>query len=177
MIGVIMYGPPAAGKDTITGALHKIAPEYSLFQRVKVGVGRTDGYRMATEPEIASLRECGEIVWENSRYGSSYYVDRNGLAESLRNSIPVVHLGQAPAIEAVRSAIAGARWLVVSVWCPREVAEKRIIARDTGDTTARLSAWDATEPVDADVAIDTSELAPAEAARLIDQSRRALNTR
>ncbi|MGB2567713.1 kinase [Micromonospora citrea] len=168
MRGVILYGPPAAGKDTVTAALHDLDARYTLYQRLKVGPGRTNGYRMTDEAAVAQLRERGEIVWENSRYGARYVVDRPSLAECLSSGVPVVHLGQRPAVGAVTAAVPGSRWCVVSLWCPREVAEQRIIARGTGDTQARLRAWDATEPLpDADLTINTAELSPQLAAERI----------
>jgi ATP-dependent 26S proteasome regulatory subunit len=35
--GVILYGPPGAGKDTITAELSRLRPEFTLFQRLKAG--------------------------------------------------------------------------------------------------------------------------------------------
>lgn len=48
MPAVMLYGPPAAGKDTVTEALIRLDRSYRLYQRLKVGAGRTDGYRMTT---------------------------------------------------------------------------------------------------------------------------------
>jgi len=174
MIGVIMYGPPAAGKSTVTEALSRLNPEYQLFRRLKVGYGRTEDYRMTTDAEIEALRANNEIIWENRRYDSAYFVDRHGLAEALMRCVPVVHLGQVDAIASVLTAVADARWLLVSLWCPRDVAEERIVERNTGDTMDRLNAWDATDPVAADIAIDTAKLTPSEAAQLIDRSLRGI---
>jgi guanylate kinase len=168
MRGVILYGPPAAGKDTITEALHKLDARYALFPRLKVGTGRAAGYRMTTEAAMQALRASGEIVWENRRYDALYAVDRTSLREHLASSVPVLHLGQAEAIDAITSAIAETRWLVVYVWCPRDIAEERILARQTGDLEARLRAWDDTNPIKhADVRINTAEVLPDHAARRI----------
>ncbi|MEW2444838.1 kinase [Micromonospora marina] len=168
MRGVILYGPPAAGKDTITRALHDLDARYHLFSRLKVGPGRTDGYRMSNDASLEELRRSGDVVWENQRYGSRYVVDRPSLARDLSAGMPVVHLGQREAVAAVTAAIPDARWSVVCLWCPREVAEQRIIARRTGDTKARLHAWDTTEPLSgADLTLNTAELSPVEAAERI----------
>lgn len=170
MGGVIPYGPPASGKDTITAALQKIDPRYKLFARLKAGPGRTTGYRMTTEAEIDVLRAAGDVVWENHRYGAVYVVDRPELVERLADHIPVLHLGQLQAIDAVVQATPTARWLVVYLWCPRAVAATRIEARGTGDTSARMHAWDETEPAPgADLSIDTAKVLPADAAHAIDQ--------
>lgn len=39
--GVILYGPPGAGKDTVTAELVQQDPSYALFERLKAGPGRT----------------------------------------------------------------------------------------------------------------------------------------
>jgi guanylate kinase len=166
---VILYGPPAAGKDTITAHLNALDPAYVLFPRLKAGSGRTAGYRLTTSAELDRLAAAGAIVWENSRYGARYAIDLPELAARLHAQVPVLHLGQVPAIEAVKKATPDADWLVVSVWCSRDEAARRIEQRATGDTEARLQAWDETEPLDVpDLRIDTSEVPAQAAARAVD---------
>ncbi|MEV6704315.1 kinase [Micromonospora wenchangensis] len=168
MRGVILYGPPAAGKDTVTAALHALDTRYSLFQRLKAGPGRTTGYRMTSEATLDELGRNGDVVWENGRYGARYVVDRPSLIEGLSAGMPVVHLGQRPAVDAVRAAVPDARWCVVYLWCPRDVAVQRIVARRTGDTEARIRAWDDTEPLaESDLTLNTAEVPPQLAAELI----------
>jgi guanylate kinase len=126
MRGVILYGPPAAGKDTITEALHRLDHRYSLFRRLKVGAGKTAGYRMTTDAALRELRKSGDLIWENSRYGAVYAVDRPALLGHLAAGSPVLHLGQVEAIDAVIKATPDAHWTVVYVWCPREIAENAL---------------------------------------------------
>ena len=171
MRGVILYGPPASGKDTLTAALHRLDPRYRQFLRLKAGSGRTTGYRMTTADELAALRASGDVVWENHRYGSWYIVDVPGLRQHLKSAVPVLHLGQVEAIDAVRQAFPVAQWTVVALTCPRDVAEQRIVQRRTGDTAERLRAWDETAPaVTADLTIDTSQTPPGRAAELVDEA-------
>lgn len=169
-VGVILYGPPAAGKDTITAHLHSIDPTYVLFPRFKAGPGRTTGYRLTTPEALDALGRDGHLVWENARYDARYAIDRPELTARLRAHRPVVHLGQAAAVNAVRSATDEGRWLVVSVWCDRAEAVRRIENRATGDTAARLRAWDETAPLpDADLTLDTSATPPQDVARVIHE--------
>jgi len=85
--------------------------------------------------------------------------------------IPVLHLGQPAAIDAVISARPDVRWITVELWCDRDTAAHRIADRETGDTAARLEAWDQTEHLASpDLQIDTATTSPAEAARLIRQA-------
>ncbi|MCO1595548.1 hypothetical protein M8C17_10255 [Micromonospora sp. RHAY321] len=96
---------------------------------------------MSTDAELASLRALGDVVWENRRYGSVYVIDAPGLRQQLDRQIPVVHVGQVDAVDAVRTAFPDVRWTVVALTCPRDLAERRIAERQTGDTAERLRAW------------------------------------
>ncbi|MGE0300554.1 MAG: kinase [Dehalococcoidia bacterium] len=176
-LGVVLYGPPAVGKDTVTGALHQLDPRYGLFRRLKAGPGRTAGYRLTDEAAIAALRQGGQIVWENRRYGALYVVDRPALVAHLDQGVPVVHLGQAEAIDPVLAVVPDARWLVVALRCPRDVAAERITARATGDTAERLHRWDQTPELDRPgvLAIDTARTTPHDAAAQIHQHAAALS--
>ncbi|MEU2730576.1 guanylate kinase [Streptomyces griseoviridis] len=173
--GVILYGPPASGKDTITAALSQLAPKYAQFARLKVGAGKSVGYRMGTSEQLHELEAAGDVVYANTRYDNTYVIDRPGIDAAFAAGVPVVHLGQ---VEGIRALVDGypASWSAVLLWCPREVTEQRSAGRGDSDTAARLSAWDATrEDLDADqgmawdLTIDTTETSPLDAARLIDQ--------
>ncbi|AEY94202.1 putative guanylate kinase (plasmid) [Streptomyces hygroscopicus subsp. jinggangensis 5008] len=173
--GVILYGPPASGKDTVTTALSELDSKYAQFARLKVGTGKSAGYRMGTAEHLEELEAAGNIVYANARYGNTYAIDRPGVEAAFAAGVPVVHLGQ---VDGIRALVGGYRadWSVVLLWCPREVTEKRSAERGDSDTVARLAAWDATcEDLDAhpdmvwDLTVDTTASAPQEAARLIDQ--------
>ncbi|MQS17869.1 HAD-IA family hydrolase [Streptomyces kaniharaensis] len=174
--GVLLYGPPATGKDTITQALSRLDPNFQLFSRLKAGPGRSAGYRMATQEQLEELRRAGAVVYENARYDSTYVTDRPGLDDAFAAGVPVMHLGQVDGVQAVLSGYAG-DWLTVLLWCPREVTEARSIGRGDADTPARLAAWDATRAdLDAnprfrfDLTIRTDEVGPEAAAAQIRQA-------
>ena len=173
--GVILYGPPASGKDTVTAALSELDSKYAQFARLKVGSGKSSGYRMGTAEQLDELKAMSGIVYANSRYGNTYAIDVPGLDDAIAAGVPVVHLGQ---VEGIRALVEGyaADWSLVLLWCPREVTEQRSAGRGDSDTTARLAAWDATrEDLDRhpdlqwDLTVDTTESSPQDAARLIDQ--------
>ncbi|MEU1126730.1 guanylate kinase [Streptomyces sp. NPDC005899] len=179
--GVILYGPPAAGKDTVTAALTELNSKYAQFTRLKVGSGKSAGYRMGTAEQLHELEAAGDVVYANTRYGNTYVIDRPGADAAFAAGVPVVHLGQ---IDGIRALVDGypADWSAVLLWCPREVTGQRSAGRGDSDTAARLAAWNATrEDLDAhpgmtwDLTVDTTEAAPQDAARLIDQllARRA----
>lgn len=163
---IVMYGPPAAGKDTVTGALSN---EFHHYRRVKVGGGRTAGYRMASTTDLEQLKTAGEVIYSNSRYGSTYVIDRPELTRIITTGkVPVLHVGQPEALDALSTAMPAVRWIVVELWCPRGIAASRIAARGTNDTAERLAAWDATPRLKvADIRIDTAAVDPASAAKQI----------
>ncbi|MFE6946098.1 phosphotransferase-like protein [Streptomyces chartreusis] len=173
--GVILYGPPASGKDTVSTSLSELDSKYAQFARLKVGTGKSAGYRMGTGEQLRELEAAGDVVYANARYGNTYVIDRPGVDAAFAAGVPVVHLGQVDGIQALIDGYP-ANWSVVLLWCPREVTKQRSAERGDSDTAARLAAWDATlEDLDAhpgmvwDLTVDTTASAPQDAARLIDQ--------
>jgi guanylate kinase len=170
---VILYGPPASGKDAITSALSQISPRYVLFEKLKAGAGRRAGYRLTTPADIERMRDLGLILYANERYGNVYMVDRPSLDALLtRGLIPVVHMGQLAGVRALK--MYPAAWLPVLLWCPRQLAETRMRERGGPDLAARLAAWDETaqdlervEPSDFSLRIRTDWQTPTEAAEAI----------
>ncbi|GAA2241423.1 hypothetical protein GCM10010413_49780 [Promicromonospora sukumoe] len=168
-----MYGPPAAGKDTVTRALSGLSSTYRHYQRLKVGSGRREGYRFTDTQALDQMRADGEIIWENQAYGAVYAIDAPSITSALAAGTPVVHVGQPAAVEAVARATPRATWVVVDLWCPRETAAERLAGRGSTNTAERLAVWDSTPRLASpDVAIDTALIGPAQAAQAIDEAVR-----
>src|SRR5690606_7190599 len=92
--GVILYGPPASGKDTITAELARQDARYTLLAKLKVGTGRTAGYRQVSAADLDKLRSAGRLVVETHRYGNVYAIDRDDVTALVEaDRIPVVHMG------------------------------------------------------------------------------------
>jgi len=141
--GVILYGPPASGKDTTTAELSLLDPRFKLFERLKAGSGRTAGYRITTGQRMAELSERGDLLYSNARYGALYGVDRGGLdAMVAAGRIPVLHLGQVAGVAALLEYPVS--WTTVLLWCSRETARVRCERRGDSDVSARLAVWDET---------------------------------
>lgn len=172
--GVLLYGPPAAGKDTVTAALAALDLCYVPFARLKIGSGRTRGYRMGTLEQLKEMEARDQVLYRNDRYGNTYVVDQPGLRDATADEqVPLIHLGQIVGLQAVADGFP-ARWWRVLLWCPREITEQRSAARGDGDTPARLEAWDATERDLAehpgavwDLTVHTALVSPQEAAAQI----------
>ncbi|WP_189114596.1 kinase [Pilimelia terevasa] len=153
----------------MTDALKRISPRYSLFPRLKVGPGKTAGYRMSSEAAIEALRAAKEIVWENRRYAALYAIDRPMLDMMLtKGNIPILHMGQPEGIEAVVRHVGPKRCVVVHLWCARVEAIRRLKLRDSVSVAARLKAWDDTpEILSPCLRIDTGVTKPPVTAALI----------
>ncbi len=172
--GVVLYGPPASGKDTITAALTARDDRYQHFRPLKAGAGRTTGYRSTTAAALEQLRAAGALIWETHRYGAVYAIDHAGVTQLLdAGAVPVLHLAEPAALPALDEAFPDVRWTIAALTCPREVALARIEHRRTGDSAARLAAYDAFQPLHRpDVALDTDKLRPAAAAVIAVAARR-----
>jgi guanylate kinase len=174
--GVILYGPPAAGKDSTDRALRERSADYVHFARIKVGSGNDDAYRMVTKGVLNELRLRRDVIWENRRYGAIYAVDRPGLVEALDGGIPVIHLGQPEGVDAVVTAFPEVGWTVVELWCPADVAELRLGERGDSDLVQRMrmEVWHETPRLDsADLRVDTALVFPEFVASMIDTKVRA----
>ncbi|MEU6848379.1 guanylate kinase [Actinacidiphila alni] len=173
--GILLYGPPAAGKDTVTTALAALDTRYVPFRRLKVGSGKSSGYRMGTAAQLAEMEACGDVVYRNERYGNVYVVDRPGLDRAFEGgAVPVVHLGQVTGVGQV-AALSGVCWVRVLLWCSRASTAERSQRRGDTDTAARLAAWDATRKdlhsyphARWEVRVDTDVATPQEASQQID---------
>jgi guanylate kinase len=173
--GVILYGPPASGKDSITAELSRQDDRFALLTKLKVGNGRSAGYRHVSPDDLDALSNAGRLIVETRRYGNRYAVDRNDIdALTEAGRFPVVHMGNVADLLRLRSAVP-LSWTCVLLWIPREVCAQRSENRGDADTPRRVQAWDETcadvqaaqETSPFDLVIHTDQASPEEAARRI----------
>ena len=143
-IGIVLYGPPASGKDTVTGALYRLDSRFVLLPKLKAGTGRSQGYEPVTTERLEELRGAGRLVAETHRYGNVYAVDRKAIDDlTAAGAVPVAHMGNVADLRRLIGREPDS-WLRVLLWVPREVTEQRSRSRGDADTGKRLTAWDET---------------------------------
>ncbi|MGK5551631.1 guanylate kinase [Actinomadura kijaniata] len=172
---MILYGPPASGKDTVTAALSELDERFVLLTKLKVGSGRGTGYRYVSPEDLQALRDAGRLVVETERYGNRYAVDRQDVEDLVEaGQVPVIHMGDTQGVRELCSAVPLA-WTRVRLWAPREVTAERSRERGDTDTARRVEAWDeadadlraAGDAVTFDLTIRTDESGPMESAKRI----------
>ncbi|MDA0632268.1 guanylate kinase [Nonomuraea sp. MCN248] len=142
MRGVVLYGPPASGKSTVTAALTALDPRFVLLRKLKAGIPRGSEYEFVSFERLAELRAARRLLVESHRYGNAYAVDRHQVEQITEaGQVPVVHMGT---VDDVRRLVDAGRWLVVLLWVSREMCERRSRERGDDDTAERLRAWDET---------------------------------
>ena len=142
MTGVVLYGPPASGKSTVTATLTKLDPRFVLLRKLKAGTWNGGEYEFVSIGRLAELRAAGRLLVETHRYGNVYAVDRKEVERMTRAGlVPVVHMGN---VGDVRRLAETASWLLVMLWASREVCERRCRQRGDLDTAMRMRAWDET---------------------------------
>ncbi|MFD3571650.1 AAA family ATPase [Streptomyces sp. NPDC058667] len=174
--GVILYGPPGSGKDTVSAELARLRPAYELFQRLKAGPGRSTGYRLTTTEHIEDLERSGGLLYRNARYSAEYAIDRGEVSALLAaERIPILHMGQVSGVRAIEAF--PVRWVKVLLWCSEEATLARCTDRGDKDVAARLKVWHETRQDLLDhmgdswsLVLRTDEVSAAQAARSINKA-------
>lgn len=168
MAVLVLYGPPTAGKDTITRALHDLDHRYELFRSLRSGPP-SPRYRLLADNAGGGVN----VLHQHERYGRHYVVDRQGIDALIgAGKVPVIHVGQVAGVEALCRAFPSS--VAALIWCSLPECRRRLADRGDRDAAARLTAWRETAD---DLAaspghrfaliVDTETVAPAAAAKLL----------
>ena len=71
--GIVLFGPPAAGKDTIT-ALAERRSRLRLVRKIKAGSGQSTGYRLVDDQTYDAMAASGDFISTVARYGNRYAI-------------------------------------------------------------------------------------------------------
>jgi guanylate kinase len=165
--GVLLYGPPAAGKTTITRTLVD-SGHFVGFRPLKVTGAPGDEYRATTHEQLDQLASDGELLWDVRLYNARYAFDRPELVRLLIDSHPVVSIGDPGAVDLIRQGTHPATWVIVELWCDLNTAAQRLTARGQPNLSQRLERWHTTPRLDrADLRLNTTRTQPHTVAREI----------
>ncbi len=138
--GVILYGPPGAGMNTVTAALCMQGTQYAHFRRLKVTIHPEAEYRCTTVGRLNALEGAGLLLYRTSRHGAEYAIDSPELTALCSSGrIPVVRVGQVAGLFALDAY--PLHWVRVLLWCPREIIAARFLRQGDSDVPGRLEAW------------------------------------
>ena len=148
--GLVLYGGPAVGKSSTSQLIVEAFPNsFYRYQLRREGgdppIGGT--YRTTTNVQAES-----EIYHRYSKCGSTYIIDRAGFQDA---GMPIIEAGEPDSVEALRRL--SVQWVVIQLWCMRQIAAQRLQLRDPDQLDRRLEVWDSTSPIVSDLVIDTSD--------------------
>ncbi|MDF5758980.1 AAA family ATPase [Spongiactinospora sp. TRM90649] len=125
--GIILCGPPASGKSTVTGALHELDPRFVLARSLVVGDDHADDHDQVTHEQVERLRAAGRIIADTRRDGNRYVIDRHPIEHIAQAGlVPVVHVGSSRDVEGL--SVMG-EWVRVLLVTPPEIRRERLRRR------------------------------------------------
>jgi guanylate kinase len=172
--GVLLSGPPASGKDTVTVALERLDMAVKLFPRLKAGSGRMKGYRQVPLASLDEMDAAGLIAQRHERYHNHYAIDRPYLERMLvRGEKPIIHVGRLDNLRQLQDFRPD--FLSVLFWVSEDIMVDRLRHRADRNISERVVAWreerddlvQLSEPEIFDIAIDTGVVEIVDTARLI----------
>jgi guanylate kinase len=122
--GILIAGPPASGKRTLTFALTSMRRSYAPFRALSAALHPTIAAERSTERHLDELKAWAQVFHEFTEDGMRYVFD-HGRLNKLREHgrIPVATVCDTAGMLAFEREADD--WLPILLWCPREVAEQR----------------------------------------------------
>ncbi|WP_232660556.1 hypothetical protein [Pseudonocardia sp. TRM90224] len=142
--GILLAGPPASGKRTVTFALTSLRRSYAPFPALTVGSDTRVAAERTTQRHLDELKAWAQVFHEFTSDGARYVYDRerlNRIREQGR--IPVACVDDIDVLRAFEREADD--WLQVLLWCPREEAERRLAATGVAPDRAAVRRWDRSE--------------------------------
>jgi len=125
---LLVAGPPASGKDTITEALTALDSKYVLFKKHRTGVDSAK-YNTLSAGDFEQMKNDGAFVQAHYRYGRGYGVCKETLRDLVdANKLPIIHTGKIDNLLLLKSTINYPCGTVL-LWEERDVLIERIKQR------------------------------------------------
>lgn len=135
---ILLCGPPASGKDTLTELLKKRNNIFCYFKKHRVA-NQVDRSRNLTTYFQISLKEFqqtigkDEFIQFHKRYERFYGVSRKVLNNYLQcDKIPIIHVGKIYDLMELEAALE-ANVAKILIWETKDVIRERLMLRHHGD--------------------------------------------
>ena len=147
---ILLCGPPASGKDTITTLLARKNNIFRHFRKHRVpprenGKNNPPSYIRVSIDEYLTMIRDNEFVQFHQRYGRFYGVSRKTLEKHLRDGqIPIIHTGKVYDLMELDASF-GNNSAKILLWESKENIRERLKLRHPGDPREiqrRLQSYD-----------------------------------
>ncbi|MEH7224457.1 hypothetical protein V7112_11680 [Bacillus sp. JJ1566] len=136
---ILVCGPPASGKDTLTARLSKIDNRFWHFQKHR-GIDGVIPNNQASSQYINIPRSKfeemimrNEFIQYHQRYDRYYGISQKVLKDNINNGkIPIIHVGRIENLYELENKIED-KVIKIFVWAPLNILEQRLNKRHPGN--------------------------------------------
>lgn len=159
---VILCGPPASGKDTITTALKGLG-DYEKVRLHRTGPRPKEGYIHVDDEQFEILKRENHFIEHHTTYGRQYGVSIGELLiTSIKHKYSVIHLGSPKQALEIKKNLPQDIVKIIYLWNTRTELQERLHLRyqDNADEILRRMAVAAQEMADfKEVGLEAVDLA------------------
>lgn len=141
---ILISGPPASGKDTLTRALGCIDPAYRMANKHKDSRAGSTHHIIVTPAAFDAMLEQGAFLQWHERYGRRYGLACRTVEDILaEGGFPIIHTGRLANLRMLQSVMPDA--VSVLLQAPLNVLTGRLSQRHAGNAVEIAARLDAAE--------------------------------
>jgi len=141
---LLLSGPPASGKDTVSHELINRNNRFVLFKKHRAGGETNSGYIDISTAQFKEMEAQNKFIQSHLRYGRLYGVSRDGIEKTLAyGKIPIIHTGRIENLVKLKD-VFGQKCIAIHLWEHRDILAERIRKRHNNaeEISARITALD-----------------------------------
>ncbi len=130
---ILLCGPPASGKDSITEAICKIDEGFYHFKKHRAINGKTymhrNNYIDITKDEFKKMIENDEFIQYHERYNRYYGISKKAMADGIsKNLNMIIHTGRIENLQELKKKI-NENTISILLWAPMDILRQRLVKR------------------------------------------------